>query len=209
MNNNGLRVFKHGIAIITGGASGLGRALGEELAARDCEVLLADLQIELAEKVADGINKCGGKAQAVKLDVTDFQAVQDLVAETVRRHGRLDSMFNNAGIGIGGEAHEYEIEDWTHLINVNLIGVINAVQAAYKVMVDQGFGHIVNTGSVAGLVPVPTSVNYATTKHAIVGLSTSLRIADGWETEIFSFEIDYTLAGEPIHENIIHHTYVS
>ncbi len=176
-NSNGLRIFDGAVAIVTGGASGIGEALGQELATRGCIVLLADLQIDLAEKVGDRINQLGGNAQAVELDVTDFGALHELVTETAQRHGRLDYMFNNAGIGIGGEAGKYEIEDWTRLIDVNLVGVVNGVQAAYGVMCEQGFGHIVNTASVAGLVPAARAVNYATTKHAVVGLSTSLRIA--------------------------------
>ena len=169
--------FDGGVALITGAASGIGAALATSLAAKGCTVILADLQIDLAAKVARDILASGGKAQASELDVADFESVSNLVSEVVERHGKLNYMFNNAGIAIGGEADRYEIADWTRIINVNLLGVVNGVQAAYRVMCDQGFGHIVNTASVAGLLPLPTSVNYATAKHAIVGLSTSLRVA--------------------------------
>jgi short-subunit dehydrogenase len=84
-------------------------------------------------------------------------------------------MFNNAGIAINGNVSHYNIEDWNQIVDVNLGGVINGVQAAYQVMMNQGFGHIVNTASFAGLVPTPGNVAYASTKHAIVGLSISLR----------------------------------
>lgn len=170
-----IRIFDHATAIVTGGASGIGRALSEELAKRGCEVVLADLQIELAEEVALGIRVSGGKAEAVKTDVTDFSAMQHLVEETVQRTGRLDYIFNNAGIVIGGRVSLYGIEDWNRIIDVNLRGVINGIQAAYKIMVQQGFGHIVNTASMAGLMPGPGNVSYTTTKHAVVGLSRSLR----------------------------------
>jgi len=170
-----LRVFGNATAIITGGASGIGRALAEELGTCGCEVVLADLQIELAEEVASEIRAAGGKAEALELDVSNFSAVECLVQETVERTGRLDYMFNNAGIGIGGDVSLHSIEDWDRIIDVNLRGVVNGVQAAYQIMLNQGFGHIVNTASAPGLMPSPGTVSYATTKYAVVGLSKSLR----------------------------------
>jgi NAD(P)-dependent dehydrogenase (short-subunit alcohol dehydrogenase family) len=173
--NKTIRIFDGATAIVTGGASGIGRALAEELARRGCEVVLADLQIELAEEVASEIRVSGGKAKAVKIDVTDFPAMEQLVQETVKRTGRLDYIFNNAGIVIGGHVNHYGIEDWNQIVDVNLRGVINGIQASYKIMMAQGFGHIVNTASMAGLMPGPGNVAYTTTKHAVVGLSKSLR----------------------------------
>lgn len=170
-----IRTFERAAAIITGGASGIGRALAGELAKRGCEVILADLQIELAEEVASEICHSGAKARAFKVDVADFSVMHHLVQDTAERAGRLDYMFNNAGIGIGGNVNHYRIEDWNQIININLRGVINGIQAAYPIMMEQGFGHIVNTASMAGLTPTPGAVGYAATKYAIVGLSQSLR----------------------------------
>lgn len=96
------RIFSGATAVITGGASGIGRALAEELAKCGSEVILADLQLELAEEVALSIQASGGKAKAVKLDVTDFSAVENLLQDTVERTGKLNFMFNNAGIFLGG-----------------------------------------------------------------------------------------------------------
>ena len=176
MNSNKMiRIFDGATAIVTGGASGIGRALAEELARRGCEVVLADLQIELAEEVVSGIRISGGKATAIEVDVTNFPAVDQLVQETVKRTGRLDYLFNNAGISIIGSLHRYTIEDWNQIINTNLCGEVNGVQAAYKIMAGQGFGHIVNTSSMTGLVPSPATIAYAATKYALVGLSVSLR----------------------------------
>ncbi|MBM4276810.1 MAG: SDR family oxidoreductase [Deltaproteobacteria bacterium] len=175
-SNQGIRIFDKATAIVTGGASGIGRALGEELAKCGCEVILADLQIELVEKVALEIRGSGGKATAVEIDVTDFPTMERLVQEAVRRTGRLDYIFNNAGIVIVSTADLYSIEDWNQIINVNLRGVVNGIQAAYKVMITQGFGHIVNTASMAGLMVGSGNTAYTTTKHAVVGLSTSLRV---------------------------------
>lgn len=173
--NKNIRIFKGATAAITGAASGIGRGLAEELAKRGCEVMLADRQIELAEEVASKICASGRKAMAMKVDVTDFKAVEQLVQETIERTGRLDYIFNNAGIGIGGNVSHFAIEDWNQMMDVNLRGVINGVQAAHRVMIAQGFGHIVNTASLAGLTPSPGNVAYATTKYAVVGLSNSLR----------------------------------
>jgi NAD(P)-dependent dehydrogenase (short-subunit alcohol dehydrogenase family) len=173
--NKTIRIFDSATAIVTGGASGIGRALAVALAKRGCEVVLADLQIELAEEVVSEISVSGGKAKAVKIDVTDFPAMQHLVEETVKRTGRLDYIFNNAGIAIGGGVNHYGIEHWNQIVDVNLRGVINGVQAAYKIMIAQGFGHIINTASMAGLMVSPGAVAYATTKYGVVGLSKSLR----------------------------------
>ena len=170
-----IRIFDGATAIVTGGASGIGRGLVEELAKRGCEVVLADLQIDLAEEVASGIHAAGGKPKAVKVDVADFPAMEQLVQETVKRTGRLDYIFNNAGIVIGCSVNLYSIEDWNQMVEVNLRGVINGIQAVYKIMVAQGFGHIINTASMAGLMPGPGNVAYTMTKHAVVGLSKSLR----------------------------------
>jgi NAD(P)-dependent dehydrogenase (short-subunit alcohol dehydrogenase family) len=176
MEAESLRTYQGAVAIITGGASGIGSALGEALVQRGAEVVLADLQSELAEEVAAKLRADGGKAAAKTVDVTDYAAIDELVRDTVSVRGRLDYIFNNAGIAIGGEVRHYQIEDWNRVFDVNLHGVANGVQAAYGVMLQQGFGHIVNTASMAGLMPWGGIVSYVATKHAVVGLSMSLRI---------------------------------
>jgi NAD(P)-dependent dehydrogenase (short-subunit alcohol dehydrogenase family) len=170
-----LRTYNGAVAVVTGAASGIGRGLAEELAKRGSEVILADLQIELAEEIVLAIRAAGSKAQAFKLDVTDAAAVDALLRKTIESAGRLDYLFNNAGIGVGGPIGMHTLEDWDRIISVNLRGVINGVHSAYPIMLRQGFGHIVNTASAAGLIPSPRIVAYSTTKHAVVGLSTSLR----------------------------------
>ena len=129
-----IRSYKGAVAIITGGASGIGRAIGEALASRGADVVLADLQSELAEEVASGIREAGGKATAAALDVRDFAAFDGLVREVASSRGRLDYLFNNAGIGIGGRVQFYEVENWDRVIDVNIRGVTNGVQAAYSTM---------------------------------------------------------------------------
>jgi NAD(P)-dependent dehydrogenase (short-subunit alcohol dehydrogenase family) len=176
MRNDSLRTFEGAVAIVTGAASGIGRALGEALARRGARVVLADRQAGLAHEVAAGIRKNGGQADAIELDVTDFPATRRLVESTCEGAGRLDYVFNNAGIGVIGEARLYQLEDWCRVVDVNLRGVIHGVQAAYPIMLRQGFGHLVNTASFAGLFPYPLAVGYCATKHAVVGLSTALRV---------------------------------
>ena len=171
-----LRIYQDAPAIITGGASGIGRTMALELVNRGCTVILADRQIVLAEELAASIVADGGNAWARELDVCDYPAVQALVDETVAKTGRLDYMFNNAGIAVGGMTHDLEVDDWDISIDVNIRGVTNGVQAWYKLMVAQGFGHIVNTASMAGLIPSTNAVPYSTSKFAVVGLSQALRI---------------------------------
>lgn len=170
-----LRTYGGAVAIVTGGASGIGRALGRALAARGAEVVLADLRLAAAEQVAADINGLGGKASAWSLDVTDSAAVQDLVDSTAASHGRLDYMFNNAGIALNGKFADFELPHWQRMVNVNLMGVVHGTRAAHARMQAQGFGHIVNTASFAGVFPWPTTIPYTATKHAIVGMSTALR----------------------------------
>jgi NAD(P)-dependent dehydrogenase (short-subunit alcohol dehydrogenase family) len=163
-------------AIVTGGASGIGRALAEALARDGVHVVLADRQLELAEAVAAGIRRAGGHAEAAELDVRDAGRFRAVAEGTVERTGRLDYLFNNAGIGVAGEMASYDLADWDDVIDVNLRGVAHGVQAAYPIMVRQGFGHLVNTASMAGLTTSPFAGSYTTTKHAVVGLSRALRI---------------------------------
>lgn len=171
-----IRYFEGGVSLITGGASGIGKALAEYLAKKGCEVVIADLQEEAGKKVAEDIVKNGGKARSVVLDVTDFEAFKKVVEGVLQESGRIDSFFNNAGIAVIGLAENYQINDWDSVTNVNLKGVTNGIQAIYGPMRKQGFGHIINTASVAGLLPAPVMVSYAASKHAVVGLSKALRI---------------------------------
>lgn len=164
------------VALITGGASGIGRAIGEELCRRGAHAILADVNMEGAELCAEEICKAGGAAVALNLDVTDSGEVQRAVEETVSRHGRIDYLFNNAGIAIVGDARDVTIKQWKRVIDVDLWGVIHGINAAYTVMVKQGYGHIVNTASMAGLLPIPAILSYTASKHALVGLSLALRI---------------------------------
>jgi NAD(P)-dependent dehydrogenase (short-subunit alcohol dehydrogenase family) len=167
--------FHSQAAIVTGGASGIGRALCEELARRGAVVVVADINCEGARSVAAGIAANGGRAEAALLDVTRAEDVQRIVDDTVRAHGRLDYMFNNAGIGVGGEVRDLTLDHWRKSIDINLWGAIYGTTAAYAAMLRQGSGHIVNTASAAGLVGEPGLAPYSVTKSAVVALSAALR----------------------------------
>ncbi|MFN2297840.1 MAG: SDR family NAD(P)-dependent oxidoreductase [Anaerolineales bacterium] len=171
-----MKYFTEKIAIVTGGASGIGRALCEALAENGAKVVVADINRDGAEKTAAAIMEANGQAQARKVDVTKMKDVQKVVDETAAEHGRLDFLFNNAGVTLCGEVRDLTLDHWQRMIDVNLWGVIHGVQAAYPLMVKQGSGHIVNVASLDGLTPMPMAAPYTAAKHAIVGLSTVLRL---------------------------------
>ncbi|MFI6904989.1 SDR family NAD(P)-dependent oxidoreductase [Nonomuraea sp. NPDC050394] len=157
-------------AIVTGGASGIGRALARDLSRRGVAVTIADLDEAAGKRVAAEFG-----LDFAPLDVTDAEAVAALFHRVRQERGRLDFVFNNAGIAIGGATEELSLAHWDKAVDVNLRGVVHGVHAAYPIMLEQGFGHLVNTASMAGLVPAPFMLPYTTTKHAVVGLSLALR----------------------------------
>jgi NAD(P)-dependent dehydrogenase (short-subunit alcohol dehydrogenase family) len=168
------------VAFVTGGASGIGAALATKLVDGGAEVWIADRQIgiaqELAQKLDRGLSGGPATAHAIELDVRDYPAFERAVAEVVQHSGRIDYLFNNAGIGVGGEVDAYTLDDWNDVFDVNLGGVVHGIQAVYPTMIRQRSGHIVNTASLAGLVAAPGSASYTAAKHAVVGISKVLRV---------------------------------
>ena len=170
-----MKCFKEKIAIVTGGAAGIGRGLCEVLVEEGATVIIADINKEGAEKTASEISAAGGKAVGKKLDVTKDEDIRKLIDETVAEYGRLDYMINNAGIALMGETRDMTLEQARRLADVNIHGALSGSIIAYKQMVKQGFGHIVNVGSITGLCPFPVQTYYSATKHAVQGFSTGLR----------------------------------
>jgi NAD(P)-dependent dehydrogenase (short-subunit alcohol dehydrogenase family) len=161
-------------AIVSGAGSGIGAALARALVAAGAHVLCADIDDRAAQRTASEANGPGA-ARSAWLDVTDAESVQATVDDVVSRAGRLDLMFNNAGIVWAGDTELLTLDQWNAIIDVNIRGVVHGIVAAYPVMIDQAYGHIINTASMAGLVPAGRLTSYAMTKHAVVGLSLALR----------------------------------
>ncbi len=159
-------------ALVTGAGSGIGAALCRALVDAGAEVLCTDVDGDAAARTADGL---GPRARSSRVDVTDAAQVQAAVDEVVGRTGRLDLMFNNAGITWAGDTELLTLDHWNSIIDVNIRGVVHGVAAAYPVMIRQGSGHIVNTASLAGLAAAGRVTSYVMTKHAVVGLSLALR----------------------------------
>ena len=161
--------------LITGAAGGIGRALALALGAEGAIVWVSDRDEAGARACAEQLEAKGATARAVALDVCDRARFVAVVDELCEAHGRIDYLFNNAGVGVGGEVRDLDHEDWRKVIEVNLFGVIHGVEAVYPRMVAQASGHIVNVASVAGLFPLPGEGPYVTSKYAVVGLSHALR----------------------------------
>jgi NADP-dependent 3-hydroxy acid dehydrogenase YdfG len=164
------------IAFVTGGASGIGAALATKLVDGGAEVWIADRQLGAAQELAQRFNSGGGKAHAIELDVRSYPSFEGAVAQAVQQSGRIDYLFNNAGIAVGGEVDSYTLDDWNDVFDVNLHGVVHGIQAVYPIMIRQHSGHIVNTASTAGLVTTPVGASYTATKHAVVAISMALRV---------------------------------
>ena len=163
------------IAIVTGAASGIGYALSEAMVRRGDTVVMTgrgDGVISAAERAG----RAGpGTTVPVVADVRDADAMHRAADDTYSRFGRIDVLVNNAGVGVGGFTHELSLGHWDRAIDVNIRGVVHGLHPVYPRMVEQQSGHILNVASVAGLIPGPLLAPYAMSKHAVVGLSMSLR----------------------------------
>jgi NAD(P)-dependent dehydrogenase (short-subunit alcohol dehydrogenase family) len=182
--------FSGKVAVVTGGASGLGRALCVELARWGADVYVADINADGAAKTVSIIRQDGGKASSIVTDMRDPAAVDALVA-AVAAEGPLDFMFNNAGVIMFGEFRDMGPEDWRHFVESDIMSVVYGTSSAYKVMMKQGHGHIVNVSSVFGLFPFALATGYAAVKQAVVGLSLSLRP----EAESFGVKVSVACPG--------------
>jgi NAD(P)-dependent dehydrogenase (short-subunit alcohol dehydrogenase family) len=156
------------VALVTGGASGIGRGCAEKLAAEGAFVVVTDIQDALGAEVVAGIQKAGGKAEYVRHDVTQEDAWADVVSGIKDRHGRLDFLVNNAGIGIGGSILEMTLADWRRQTAINLDGVFLGTKHAIPLMRESGDGgSIVNISSVAGLKGAANLAGYCATKGGV------------------------------------------
>ena len=158
--------------VVTGAASGIGAAIARGLAVEGANAVLADLDLDAAERGAEEIRGAGGSALAVALDVTDRGSVQEALARTVERFGRLDAWFNNAGMNAPMPFLEITEENFERIMRVNAIGVLIGTQVAAKRFIEQGGGgKIVNTASIAGRTGFASFAPYSASKAAVISLT--------------------------------------
>lgn len=167
------------VAVVTGGASGIGRAMVDAFASRGLTVVLADVDTDCLETAVRELTGVGVTAVGVRVDVSDHASVDGLAERVLRELGRVDVLCNNAGIiAPRRPLWEHTPDDWRWTLDVNLLGVANGIRAFVPAMIEAGRGHVVNTASMAGLTTIPGGGNgaYSATKHAVVGLSETLRV---------------------------------
>ena len=167
--------IKGKVVAITGASSGIGAATARLLAEQGAAVAVGARRIERLDALADDLRQHGGSVYAARLDVTQRADVEQFVADTISKFGRLDVLVSNAGVARIGPMESVDVEGWGAMIDVNLRGVLHGIAAALPVFRRQGEGHLVTTVSTAGLKIVPTQAVYAGTKNAVRTLLEGLR----------------------------------
>jgi NAD(P)-dependent dehydrogenase (short-subunit alcohol dehydrogenase family) len=168
--------FEGKVAIITGGASGIGQGIGRALAGAGANVVVADIDEDAANKAAEGLRGQGVRSSAVRTDVRDNASVAALSAATRSEFGGVDLLFNNAGVYLGGEMRDATEDDWRFVLDVNLDGVFRVGQAFSAILREQGRGgYIVNTASVGGFISHGGGLAYAVSKFGVVAYSEAMR----------------------------------
>lgn len=162
------------VAVVTGAASGIGLALTDRLVAERMAVVMADIEEAPLVRAAEEISAAGGDVLAVVCDVSDAASVAALRDEALRAYGAVHLVCNNAGVAPVGPMLQTTAADWAWILGVNVAGVAHGVTTFGPLLVEQGFGHIVNTASEAGLATTEALGMYCATKHAVVGLSEAL-----------------------------------
>lgn len=178
-------------AVVTGGASGIGRAMAERFVAEGMRVVVADVEAAALETTASALRRGGAEVLAVPTDVARGEQVEALAERAVAAYGRVDVLCNNAGVAVSGPVWTHTVADWDWVLGVNLWGVIHGIRAFVPRMLAQGGpGHVVNTASLAGLTSSPMMGAYNVTKHGVVTLSETLHK-------------DLALAGAPIKVSVL------
>lgn len=163
--------FKGQVALVTGGARGIGKTIAEDLAKKGVNLAIADVSAESASETAKELAARGVRTQSLRLDVSKSDQVVKAFEDIVREFGRLDIVVNNAGITRDGLVLRMKEEDWDAVININLKGVFLCSKEAVKVMVKQKYGRIINIASVVAFMGNPGQANYSASKAGIVGLT--------------------------------------
>ena len=166
--------FEGKVAVITGGASGIGLAMATRFAAEGMRLVLADIEEAVLEEAAAGLRENGAEVLTVQTDCGDAASMDNLAEESLGHYGSVHIVCNNAGVGARGTMWELGVNDWEFVLRVNLWGVIHGVRVFTPHLLEQDEGHIVNTGSMAGLVSVSGTGAYNVSKHGVVTLSETL-----------------------------------
>lgn len=166
--------FEGKVAVITGGASGIGLGMATRFAAEGMRLVLADIEEDVLEEAAAGLRENGAEVFTVQTDCGDAASMDNLAAESLAHYGSVHVVCNNAGVGARGTMWKLGVNDWEFVLRVNLWGVIHGVRVFTPHLVEQDEGHIVNTGSMAGLVSVSGTGPYNVSKHGVVTLSETL-----------------------------------
>ena len=169
-----MQEFEGKVAVVTGGASGIGLAMATRFAAEGMRLVLADIEEDVLEQAASDLRENGAEVLAVQTDCGDAASMDNLAAESLAHYGSVHVVCNNAGVGARGTMWELGVNDWEFVLRVNLWGVIHGVRVFAPHLVEQDEGHIVNTGSMAGLVSVSGTGPYNVSKHGVVTLSETL-----------------------------------
>ncbi len=187
------------IAMVTGAGTGVGRAVSLALMQAGFTVVLVGRRKEMLEETAALGKQGGGQSVAMPCDVADPVAVTKLFADIKAKYGRLDFLFNNAGMGTGVPFEDLTYDQWKQVVDVNLTGSFLCAQGAFRLMKEQKpqGGRIVNNGSISAHTPRPNSAPYTATKHAITGLTKSISL-DGRKYEITCGQIDIGNAATPM-----------
>jgi short-subunit dehydrogenase len=167
--------FKDKCCLVTGANSGIGYAISEALLEKGAIVFMAGRNAESLKSAAKNLDMYARQIRILLVDVTKQSEVEKAVQDTVAQEGRIDFLFNNAGIGGTLPTVDATLEHWHSIIDVNLWSVIYGIDSALPIMRRQGGGHIINMASLAGLIPFPLQALYCATKYAVVGLSESMR----------------------------------
>ncbi|WP_212733824.1 SDR family oxidoreductase [Thalassospira povalilytica] len=172
---NPINYLENKTVIITGASSGIGEATARLLASRGAKVVLGARRTERLDQIVTEIEAAGGTAMARSVDVTNADSVEALVYNAQNLFGRVDAIFNNAGVMPLAPMSELKTDEWENMINVNIRGVLNGIAAVLPIFKAQGSGHVINTASIGAHVVVPSAAVYCGTKYAVWAISEGLR----------------------------------